>query len=241
MARSELDQNIYVDLDSILDTRLGTVHCISPDLACTLQESGYASRVIDDWDKLLGADNAAIFRERYSKRGTEELQSSVMTGMVPHLRAVFASMEKSAVNGPLTGSFTLTVNAWPYKMHPTEEDEIRLCLFTLICPFAEILFVNIPHNNLTPAHIKENYDAVIMYDFDTWLTYHWGALDLCKMPRVSFYAPALFLKEPTMEELEKAGVNPANGGAFKVVEASLAGHMALTYQDSSYFSMIVNP
>ena len=238
MMASNSVQNILVDLDSLLDTRLGTFHCIDPEVAVALEANpDYRSRVADDWNRLIGSEVAKKFAKKYQARNNEVLKSSVMTALIFFLHSLYTELTKALLTTPVGDNMALTINTHPYTLTNEERTELTNTLHEYIPVFVDVNYIDINMANLSPGYLNDKYSAVVMYDFDAWLNYHFAALQVRPIPRLTLYVPALFAKTPDLELIKKSGVTGV-GGPYALAEAGLAELVGVSFIDSTHFSMI---
>lgn len=231
-------QNILVDMDSLLDTRLGTFHTIDPAVAVGLEANpNYRSRVADDWNLLVGSDIAKKFAKKYQGRNNDVLKSSVMTALIFFLHSLYGELAKALLTTPVGEEMVLTINTHPYVLSSVEREELTNTLHEYISPFVDVQYIDIPMTGLSPSYLHDKYSAVVMYDFDSWLNYHYAGLQARPIPRLTLYVPALFAKTPDLELIKKSGVTGV-GGPYSLTEAGLAELVGVSFIDSSHFSMI---
>lgn len=225
--------SIYVELDALLDTRLGTLAKISPDLAAQVLSNGYHARTTDTFT---GVDSAT-FNTLYSQRDVETLKLSVVTGIVPVLRDLAEKLTEQMQNRPYHDAITLVVNLYPYQLDSEEQDLIGKSIATLLSGTASVEVVNIASINLTPLHCKQHFSSMVMYDYDSWMSLHTDNFKLARLPDVLVFSPAIYFtgSEPTKEEMDFA-VNQANH-PFVATEMAAAPLVDLQLIDIKYFSI----
>ena len=111
-----------------------------------------------------------------------------------------------------------------------------MLLFSMIGLNTKIEFTHNPMAALTPSIIRANYDCVVLYDFNGWMTIHSEALLHAKMPQISMVVPALHIRMPnedfsTHQELQALG-------CFGVTEAYLVEHVELVMAEPKYYSLV---
>lgn len=192
-------QEVYVELDCLLDTRMGCLSQISDALASSVLMNGYHQR---DSDVFFGVD-MALFKERYAARDVETLSRSIYTNIVTYLQdCVMSGIEENAKGGQHSG-YKITVNVHPYDLNDKEKESIEKALIYQLHELADVSVICESPVFLTPKLIKNKYLMMIMYDFEPWLEIHAKALEETRIPGVSFVAPGLFKKVPTQEEMDE--------------------------------------
>ncbi len=252
MAHANKVEGILVDLDSLLDTRLGTLSGISPDLARqALTAPGYLTRTTDTF---VGVEEA-VYKAAYAQRDIQTLKQSVMTGIVSYLRSILKQLKDQAVTQPTHDAIRVDVNVFPYDPSPDELAVLHeVLLYRLTGGMATeaqefdlvtVDIVNYSPESLTPAHCKANYGALVMYDPWNWLNLHSEAFpDRTKrLPEVILYAPRLYSnREPNEKELSDLKMELRNiPDPFTSLEMAISPIVGLTLIDVVHFSSSVRP
>jgi hypothetical protein len=198
MSESKRDV-IYVDLDALLDTRLGCLATVNDDYALNAMKGDYFTRTSDTFPDM----SLEAFREAYAVRDVSVLKRSVLTNIMSLLSSfVKASMENIAGNGQNTG-LEICINTYPYQME--QEDRIALLhvMQLKLGTFVEVSAINVSDAELTPKRCKDTYAAMVRYSFHDWVQTHLEEWKKVKMPGVAVYAPMLYAKVPTEQELKE--------------------------------------
>jgi hypothetical protein len=161
---------IYVDLDSLMDTRLSTLSSIDKQLAYELLSNGsYIDRLYDEF----GYINHHLFKEFYDRRNKITLLRSFPTKIVELIATELILMESKQIEANEIPLLTLTVNTYPYTLTDKEMKSFThaLKLHTLNKKL-QVAYINIPPTSLTLDFISIHFSVVIMYDYSRWIDYH---------------------------------------------------------------------
>ena len=231
-------QRILVELDCLLDTRLGVVSQLNEDAAVKLLELDYWSRKSDDFEKMTGGMiTNNDFKEAYKKRDIETLKRSRSTALPYALATMTTGLDAMAANTPLIERPTLTINTHPYKLDDDEREAIAAAVTTFVGVDVKLDFASIPLELLSPSVLKNSWEAVILYEFDRWLNTHYNTLLSCKIPRNVLMVPALSAKgDPEVDDYTdpEFGVLPP----FAAAEFLLTEFISLDMIDPLYMSII---
>ena len=100
---------IYINLDSLIDTRLSVLHYHSPKIFKQVVKSidKYQSRLKDEFDYL----DTELFKEMYKKRNSEMIKEPIPTFIPEFIKSYVLTclQEKS---GEIV---TMYLNVYPYK------------------------------------------------------------------------------------------------------------------------------
>lgn len=237
MGRTGAVEHLSVELDCLVDTRIGTVARLDPAVAKVLLDNNYRNRIIDVFE---GVDMVA-YKELYARRDQITLSCSFQTGMFKLLRTMVAELVEQTVKRPYHDGVRLTVNYWPYKLTPLEIQAYQANIFLGLGRMCQVFLRSIPPAELTPKYLKTNYSLAIMYDYDAWMSLQVKNFEKVRCPQVALFGPAMFFKDelPDPEELvefRNEGMHP-----FRAVEAGAAPLIELSLIDADYYSAIDRP
>ena len=217
-------EKVYVDLDCLLDTRLGTLAKISDECAVQALQSNYHKRQIDSFPNV----DTIAFRELYKQRDTETLALSVATNAFVLLQAcVKGSLEDIALGGQNEG-IIFEVNYYPYELDDEEKKLIRLSILSRTLDTMDVELISIDNKFLTPAYCNENYAMMIRYDYVDWFEMHLEQLEKTPIPKMALIVPSLYRNEiPNAEKLDEFKRNHIN--PFRATEISAAPVVGLKF------------
>jgi hypothetical protein len=228
-------QAIYVTLDALLDTRLGTIARISEDAALEVLKSGYHEREIDDFPQV----DMAVYKDLYAKRDTLTLAHSRPTGMLASLSNLTSMLAEQAIVRPYHDGAKVVVNTYPYQLTDEETDNIGRAVAAWMQGWAPVELTHISPESLTPLHCKQHYAMMIVYDYEHWMNIHAEAFKTTILPQVLMLAPAIYFgRKPTDAELAreiKESTHP-----MIAIEMLASPLIQLRLFDVGFFSMISN-
>lgn len=209
MATELKKQSIYVTLDSLLDTRLGTLAIHYPEIAKNVFNNNYYKREADQFENISLAD----FRALYKKRNVDTLMASMCTNAVVLLRNMVLELIKLKTAHPHIKEIEIVLNTHPYQLGAEERKMFGDVVRDWTGNLASVHVTQMPDELLTPYYCSENYDTMIMYDYEEFINIHHEALNKKPLLDVTLFVPALyFTKIPGIEdqdvlsELEKSDI-----------------------------------
>lgn len=222
---------IYVDLDALLDTRLGTLAFLKNEYAVNALMNGYHSR---DRDEFIDVPYE-IFKKAYEKRDVDVLAMSTFTDVFILLQSCVKSTFEIAATNPNTKPLQIQVNVYPYDLSEEEMSEISIAVWSRLKEMVDVNVVNINDGFLTPEYCKETYSMMIRYDYQSWLKIHHDshAFEKTKIPEISIIAPAIYQNRPDEQQL--AELKEQNIHPFTAVEFAMAPFFTLRLVDISTF------
>lgn len=238
--------SVYVELDCLLDTRLGILKQYYPDKWHEVILDDYHTRVCDIFK---GVDQDE-FRELYKNRGIGIIEKSVLTPCFALVNKVLFTLMKDLPDDPEFESVSLTVNTYPYFLDEEGLNDILKAIRKWVDFKVDVHFIHIPPKALTPPEVKAKYIALIMYDFNTWTELHHGTFGIsAELNEVTVISPRLYpVRPPNEEELEMMKdsglVKPIDGDYVKVTEVfELYEQLAMPFYNLmlvpvEYFSII---
>lgn len=227
-------QGIYVELDVLLDTRLGTIARLDEDAALKTLQSGYHAREVDSFDFV----DMNEYKALYAQRDGDTLSKSMLTGAVSFLRDVTATLAEQASSRPYHNGGKLIVNTHPYTstLSNDELDDIGRAIAARMDGHAPVELVDISPESLTPYHCKQNYAMMMVYDFGAWMEMHSDAFRTTRLPEVTMFSPRLYHERPREDELQnvtKELMHPA-----KAIEMMASTIISLKLMDVKHFSVV---
>ena len=200
MKEEKIDfSTIHVDLDSLVDTRLGTLikHNLF-DINNREHVEQYFKREIDEFPSISFND----FKDLYDKRDKSVLRLSVGTHINHLLRDFCCSTLVLPMTSPWTLKPRLCLNIYPYQLTEEEETIIMKGMIASLRDLADIYIISLSNEELTPEYVKEKFSMFIKYDMFRWLdTYdNETAFEKIRIPEIGSVGPAIFYKDPRKEK-----------------------------------------
>lgn len=198
-------RKILTCLDTIFDTRVGTINRIYPAAAAALVSNReYWLREHTDWAFLTGGKiTDAQFDEAWAKRDIATCQQSIMTGFHPVFHKVLADVALAGLSGMSQFEVGIEVNLAPYDFQMDEMEAFVELMRAQLGDNVPITFCSIPLDALTPELMVENYAACISYGFHEWIKIHATALTNLNANGFCYIAPKLFERDPRTLTIEQ--------------------------------------
>lgn len=197
---------VYVDMDALFDTRLASLLVVSEHLLPPVLASGYFHRMEDSFKEAHPGLTKKKFAELYASRNNEVLHASSYTKVLRVLQEAVQKLFHQKLETPHVTGICIYVNMHPFKLTEDEEGFLARALIHLTNGAAEVEFVNLPKEELTPRLCNEHFSAMIKYDYAEWLDYHAGtnALKQTPLTTITLMVPELFFaRMPTADELNR--------------------------------------
>ena len=194
---------VMVDLDSILDTRKGTIKKLYPEIYEQIKESPqYHLRQEDRWDEIHPALDHQRLTLAYQGRDIETIRHSQLTMVSRMMVELFAQLTASIKElDPEISTYYLIINFHPYDLSVEVRTEIaRLLSIQLGITGIPIAEVCMPWNKLDPAFLKDNnilhwycyhYDEWLRENFEPVGTENINADHIVGAPDTRMYAPKI--------------------------------------------------
>jgi hypothetical protein len=208
MSANNKIETIYIELDCLLDSRLGTIRRMGVEHAERVLTPGYLTREIDEFD---GIDSQE-FKKLYEARDVETLKHSSITALVTRLKDLTTFLSELAIARPYFNGIQIALNVHPYRFDNEELKELRQCVSVWTGGLVPVELINIPPAKLTPIYVKSNFSMLFMYDLDGWVQKQQEALNETRLPEIHLVAPALYVgekpDEKTLKELIRTAAHP---------------------------------
>ncbi len=232
-------KRLLVELDCLLDTRLGTIERLHPPSAAKLYlGEAYYQREIDDWAGLTeGVVSQAAFDESYKARDPKTLELSRPTRMLGFLSRLTRELDMAKITAPDVEKVEVTINVYPYQLTKREREILETLVYSYCSLGTEVTTTSLTYKEITPARMRDQYDGVILYEFDRWFSLHAKELNTVLIPRNTLFAPALYIKPP--EELFKEAPEEFEGiSPFAQLEMSMIERLGLELLRPREFSIL---
>jgi hypothetical protein len=241
MSNGSID--IYVDIESLVDLRAGTVGTISEDAFVELSMSSYRTREVDSIWSFAGVEES-VYTELYQKKPKEVLTRSTVTGIPLMLSSVIEKINEERINDVTVGEPTLTINTYPFSLSEEERDALIAAMSCYVGTHIKMTVLSMPSTSLTPGYIKGHWNILVMYDFLGWLRTHSEILPANPIPDTTFYVPKLredhgktlaeFIEEASVEERHKKAFE--NLDPFDGLRMLLVSVLDVNWLDVNHFS-----
>ena len=231
-------KRILVELDCLLDTRVATVHRINPQAAVKLIDSPYFYRQVDDFEALTqGLIEQSDYKVAYERRDIDTLKCARPTKMLGFLHTLNGEIVQQSLRTPHSEGFCVEVNTYPYQLSESEKRALCLSVKSYLKPDARVTAVFFNPKDITPERFLKHWDAIVVYDFNTWFQHHCNAFNHFILPRHLVFAPALYLyRIPDEEEAVVEGFE--NLTPFGWMEKACVERFSLEFLSASEFSLV---
>lgn len=226
--------HILIELDTLLDTVIGTLGKMDPAIAAKVLASGkYSKRTTNKFD---GVDDAA-FKAAWESRDIDTLKNSVLTNMSYFLQRLIKDSLISSISQAKMELLRFTINVYPYEFDDPELVEMLIgCIRFYTYSTAEIRVISISPELMTPQYCGSNYQIMVMRDWISWLNIHKAFFEKQGLPKLTVVAPQLFADTaPTHDELINLGFR--NLDPFDETAKAVAPLFRLKFMPVSLFSI----
>lgn len=239
---TDADDGIYrimVYLDTLFDTRLGTMAKINDDHALMALCNLYSERVTDDTQTYCPPLDFEVFKHAYEKRDITTLMAAVPTLFAVTLGAILRSIETKFICGsPHYFKYELLINTAPYKLTAIERDSIRNSIVSYTKMRRDIRFVDVPVEKLELTTIRNmQLKTIHLYEFDTWYSNAFNGKELVETG-ASIIVPALHVDCKALDMLKELqrdmGSDP---DPFFDMAAMHCEWIAMEFTDSATYSI----
>jgi len=236
MTAERQELKILIDLDAIIDTRLGTIDAIDPEKAVkVLKDDRYFFRTKDDFEEICDISSNQ-FKDAYAKRNVDILKRSMICPTVTSLKEITVGLEIQRVELPIAPKPIVELNVWPYELDDVTLSAIKAAMLKHTGGQTYIRAVFLKPEEITIRKLRnENYGAFFTYSFRDWLVGRLQELDEVQVPRMSLFAPMIFeqdISQIDTKEFMKEGMDPLRG-----IEMLFAMCFALDIMPTFMFSI----
>jgi len=162
----ETENNIYIDLDSILDSRAGVLWHLDRNVYNKVVGNKiYNSRVIDEFEHI----PYSVFIEYYRYRNVDVLKRSYFTKITDMLNIIVGNFTKNIHMLNSGSGLRIVINTYPYMVDET----IKKYIFHYIVnnmvayPMIDYTYIDLEYTNI--YDVINDYKVMIAYNGLQWL------------------------------------------------------------------------
>lgn len=226
-------QGLYVDLDSLFDTRFAILEELSPQLAIDNLLNGWQTRKADVPIGIPLED----FQTLYNLRTDETLGKASQTEVLDLMRHWVADVIKQSVSGTNKTSIRVFVNMFPFQLTQDQAKKLGEQIKAFFPEDVQFTILNVDPKEVTPLVAKKYFAGMFMYDYHEWKEHHAkeGGFKDVKLPDTSLYTPSIFHgKMPTENELREFTENKID--VFKEWEMYVSPLIGIEFLPVQVFS-----
>jgi len=194
---------IYIDIESLLDLRQGTLNYLTEDIETVLNlinSDKYNFREIDDFSDLVPIDE---FKKIYNNPPLDIIGMSTITYLVNVLKSKIDNLEKRNVFYNEQKKPEIVLNLHPFKLSKEQQDIFVDMFFTKLDTETFISVIYLPIKDISPYFIQSNnFISCFIYNVSEWLDCHLDALRKLKLHDNLIYFPSIYSKKGTEEEIK---------------------------------------
>jgi hypothetical protein len=197
---------IYVDLDTILDTRMGTL--FDPSNPSKYEKYILSGRYFNRDEDNFPDTDMEEYREKYSKRNSHILDNSLITGILREIYNLCVINISSSMYNPVKQIPRIILNTYPYNLGLTEKNKIIRAIAISLKDLPEIELVYMSLEEVTVRYIKEKISFMYLYHWFLWLEIHAlnGGFKRLGSPETILFAPRLYMDKSVIEN-DKESLN----------------------------------
>ena len=183
---------LLIDLDSLFDTRLGTLILNNYHQLLPINTSNKYHIRLDD--SFHGSVDKTKFYEDYAKRDKETLANSTLTLAIDIVKDFVASTLRADPTSPILFYPKVYINIYPYKLEQDEVDNIVLGLHSHLKGKAQVEAIYLDPAMLSIDYINQHLSVMVMYEYNKWLDAQTelGSFKTKACPSVTLMAPRIF-------------------------------------------------
>ena len=239
MEQSVKYSTLLLNLDCLLDTRLGTLLNIDKDICTRVITNGnvYFDRQEDRFETITPEE----FYSFYHRRNKLVLASSPMTRMIEFMQEFILGTIKNNYNSPFSYTPKILINLAPYKLNKHEQEQLYKSIVHHTDDKALIELIDMSIEELTPKFINDNISIFLMYEYKDWLEFHAESKALEKHPctEVGLLVPSIFFNHmPTPQDQKKLLKHKMT--PFEALEFLAKPFVSLKVIRTSVFSMPIS-
>lgn len=249
MSNESNETLFYIELDALVDSRIGTLMRLKPEWAFkATAEHAFHHRMSDDLTGFLEGFDLDTFKKAYYERDRSTFFYSRATSMVSYLRSVIMDQAELKIAGdPRIGALRMIVNYYPYDLDLEDINYLRRVLSTTFSlPLNLVEFESRPHRDMTFSWLRAIRAAVmVIYNFNEWLnsasdrpTTVEMAKQMSGNPEMTLMAPGLLHRHDDLARLKAMDKSDAGDkDPFTTAKKAFASVFALEVLPARLFSV----
>lgn len=238
-----MDQRFLIELDALLDTRLGTIALIDDQLAKSFLTDEYANRISDEFHKLNPALDIDLYRRAYADRDIETLMASAPTDISLFLNPLINTLSRNAESGsPTITKLEVEVNYYPYQLSEALKEEFAVCITASLCLDQRVTMVYHPTAHLTTDYILANkWTMLVLYNLSEWHNAVFGKITTppTPIPTVVVLVPFLLNSvDDVVAEMQNEPPTKQRITPFDAYRIMLADYIGIKFMPTADFSLV---
>lgn len=192
-----------VDLDSLFDTRHGTLVMNFFDETVKLFEAHKYHGYLDF--SFNGFIDKEAFSQAYDARDKRALANSTLTLAIDIVRDFVLSISTADPNAPYVYYPKIVINTYPYQLTDEEKENIGIGISAYLKDKVEIEIVYMSYEELTVDFVADNLTVLMLFEYHKWLDAQANAGNFNKRAcaDVTLFGPEIFFKETPRSDKER--------------------------------------
>lgn len=218
--------NFLIELDALLDTRLGTVRSLYSTVADELAlNKEYRIRKSDDLHLIDPRIDQAAYSFAYTKRNMDVIDNSKVTLIKVYVNQLIRKLQFLLdSNNPLLVDVRIIVNHYPYEFSEEEAKLITVGITAALGLSSQIHLVSHKPSEITLDFLKEKaVFTYLLYDFHTWSTAalpdeelrgvtSFDQAGISRAENLTIIAPRIAPSQSKVDKIEKLAAETGVGG-----------------------------
>ena len=225
--KDNTDNNaIYIELDTIMDTRFTVANTINPKEFKKYYISGqYHNRVKDAFGKITND----VFIARYRIRDKLLLVNSEPTRIMHLIKSYIIEQTGIIRNRGGLNGVRVILNTYPYDLTDSEQKIFSTILSNEVLN-VPVKFVHMKPSEVTPMWVYDNISGMFMYSGLEWIELHSSTRALMKRPLldVNLFIPTIVIGNILSKDV--------NNNTFRELMVNAGSLITLSAINTKYFS-----
>lgn len=231
---------ILIELDCLLDTRLGTAFMLNDSSVLELVDNGYQFRVSDELDRFTTKFTNEEYTKAYKERTTAVLVYSQPTSYYLSLHELTSlSLDIASGGDPEANETEVIINTFPYDLEAYELEVLASSIGVNCAKGTKVSILNLDYKALSPKEILNmNIGEFVCYNLQSWIDSIEDTEVLKGAPELILTTPALLKSKAeyeTNKSIEIEGFSTNN--PFELLKITYAPYFNFNFTDVSLFSL----
>lgn len=233
---SEIDW--LVDLNALLDLRLGALYVIDPNAVIAVLDNGWHTRTNDKIIEDVGGVTLEVLQKTLINNPIECAKNAFPTFINKYLMERIAESHREEMVAQEFNKHHITVNTYPLALKEDERRDLVDIVMEMIPVIYSVEVISVAPHFITPLYLKGKHQFYITYNFFEWIKLYDLQLNATPIPEVAIIAPKLMELDPEVYYEGKVPDYDEEVGPWAMFGAAWSPFLNVRFEDIRWFSSI---
>lgn len=236
---STTSQNIkklYLDIDSLIDTRLSILNALAPNYVKCLDLDAFASRNTDVVD--IQEMTPIAWRHAWKTRHEGYLNPNLTTRILEIVAERFSDYMVGEISPATIPIQWMDLNIYPYYLPDNQRDDLEALLEIVLNYRVKVRVIRKPFTEINLHFLRDNYHTAIMYNFGDFIRNLDDPSKYIQVLSTVIITPKLLENPPDFSKIEDKELleHIEQYGIFRSSEHALNDMLTIRFIDTAFFT-----